>query len=114
MNESEFNEKIDATLIAIEEAVEDSGADIDFENANGILTLTCPDNSVVIINRQSAANQLWVAAKSGGFHFDFNTEENQWLRDDSEQEPLAQLLTRVVAEQSDETVDFVEALADLD
>lgn len=105
MNESEFNDQIDATLLAIEEAIDESGADLDYETANGILTLTCPNDSVVIINRQAAASQLWVAAKSGGFHFDYVVEQSQWQRD-SDQEPLAQLLARVVKEQSDEDVDF--------
>lgn len=105
MNESVFNDRIDATLLAIEEAIDESGADLDYETANGILTLTCPNDTVIIINRQAAALQLWVAAKSGGFHFDFVEEQSQWMRDD-DQEPLSVLLARVVKDQSEEEVDF--------
>jgi len=39
MNESEFNQQIDDLLMEIEDAIEESGADIDYETVAGILTL---------------------------------------------------------------------------
>lgn len=83
MNESEFNDIVDDMLVEIEDAVEDacdqSGADIDYETASGILTISFSNGSQIIINRQAPLKQIWVAAKSGGFHFDFNHETEQWL-----------------------------------
>lgn len=90
MNESEFNQRVDQTLLAIEEAIDESGADIDYENVAGILTLTFEDDSQVILNRQVAAFQLWLATRSGGYHFDWD-EEQGWRRD-SDGTPLQQLL----------------------
>jgi len=72
MDESVFHERVDDLLLAIEDAVEDSGADIDYETAGGILTLRFADGSQIIVNRQTPVRQVWVATRSGGFHFDYD------------------------------------------
>ena len=68
----------DDTLLSIEEAIDDSGADIDYDNAGGILTLEFANGSQIIINRQTPLSQIWVAAKSGGFHFDYDSDNQTW------------------------------------
>ena len=68
LNEAEFNQAAVATLAHIEQALE--AADLDFETpADGILEIELDDGSKIIINRHGVARELWVAAKSGGFHF---------------------------------------------
>ena len=83
MNESEFNDVVDDFLIQVEDAIEDAcdetGANIDYETASGILTLTFSNASQIIINRQTPLKQIWVACKQGGFHFDFDDNAKQWL-----------------------------------
>ncbi len=103
MNESEFNQAADATLMAIEEAVEalQDEHDIDFEMSSGILTLTFASGSKVIINRQIATREIWVAARSGGFHL--GRQHEDWFCNTT-QESLPDLLSRVCSEQSGETV----------
>lgn len=104
MNEAEYSEIAEQTFTAIEEAIDDSGADIDYENAGGILTLTCEDTgSQVIVSRQVAMCQIWVAAKSGGFHCDYKGQA--WVCSTTG-ESLQQLLSRVCTEQSDEAVEL--------
>lgn len=104
MQESEFNQKIDETLYAIEEAIDDAGVDIDYDTISGILTLEFNNQSKVIINRQSALNQLWLAAKSGGFHLDF-VDEGWFCK--TEDSSLNDLLNRVCSEQSGEAVNLL-------
>ena len=77
MDESEFNQHIDDTLYLIEGAIESSGQNIDYDTIAGILTLEFADESKIIINRQAALSQLWIAARSGGFHLDYI--EGQWF-----------------------------------
>ena len=105
VNESEFDQRVDDTLTQIEEAIETSGAEIDYELSGGILTLEFEDGSKVIINRQAAVGQLWVAAKSGGYHLNF-TAPLGWVTD-KEGEGLESLLSRVCSEQSEEAVSLV-------
>jgi CyaY protein len=95
MNESEFNQRVEETLLKIEEDIDASGADIDYENVSGILTLTFEDDSQIIINRQAAVKQLWVAAKSGGYHFGWDEEAGGWVRD-SDRAPLFEVLTEAM------------------
>ena len=102
MTESEFHDQVDDTLIAIEDALEDTGLDLDFDNSGGILTVTFPDRSKIIINRQTPVRQLWIAARSGGFHLDHDAD-HRWVLD-SNGEPLILLLNRLCSEQAGETV----------
>lgn len=68
MNESDFHRAVDAVLARIEAGVEaEDRLDVDLEG--GILTVTCPDDTRVIVNRQTPNREIWVAARSGGFHF---------------------------------------------
>lgn len=84
MNETEFNQLVDATLAKIEQAIDASGVDIEYETASGILTLEFEDGSKIIINRQGANQELWVAAKSGGFHYRWDGSAWRNTRDGSE------------------------------
>src|ERR1700732_2436144 len=64
-----------AWLPPLESAVEHAPhLDVDLES--GILTVTCPDSSRVIVNRQTPNREIWVAARSGGFHFTWR--EGEW------------------------------------
>lgn len=103
LSESEFNHLIDETLLAIEEAVDASGADIDYENAGGVLTLFCASGSQLILNRQTPLRQLWLAARSGGYHFDWDGAAGQW-RLEGEGRPLAALLAEMISTQCGEAV----------
>jgi len=106
MTESDFNQHIEDTLIAIEEAIEESGAEIDFETSGGVLTLSFANGSKVIVNAQTPLQQLWVAAKSGGFHFNYDATEGAWkLLNDGEE--LFARLSRVCSEQAGVPVSFV-------
>lgn len=103
MNESEFDKKATDTLLTIEQAIEESGADIDFEAAGGILTLEFANGTKIIVNKQGAARQIWVAAKSGGYHYGF--VDGQWINDQGGGE-LMRELSRFIREQSDEEVNL--------
>ncbi len=95
MDESKFNQTVDELLTAIEDAVEniidEKDTDIDVESAGGILTLSFADNSKIIINRQTPLRQIWVATRAGGFHFNFDPGNKQWLEEKTRAELFAEL-----------------------
>ncbi|RTE67360.1 iron donor protein CyaY [Amphritea opalescens] len=103
MNESEFSQKVDDTLEQIEEVLDTAETDIDFMNNGGVLTVVCENKTQVIFTRQTPVKQLWLAAKSGGFHFDFNGET--WARD-SDGALLKDVLTAILSEQAGEQFSF--------
>lgn len=111
MEESEFNQRVDDTLEAIEEALEDSDADLDWDLVGGILTIVCGDEaqnpgSQVIVNRQGPTRQIWVAARSGGYHLDYDAAGDCWRQDSLE---LFALLSQALSEQIGETVKLTPA-----
>ena len=104
MNSTEFDDIAETLMLAIEDSIYDSGVDIDCESAGGVLTLTCENNgSKIIVSRQPANHEIWVAARSGGFHLAF--KEGQWLCAVTG-ENLSELLARVCQEQAGETITF--------
>ena len=85
MDDKEFNRLADATLAQIEAALEASNADLDFElQHGGVLEIEFANASKIIVNKHGVAKEIWVAAKSGGFHF--RREADLWVdtRDSSE------------------------------
>lgn len=70
MTESEYTRLADNTLRGVEHALEAVDDDLDFELApGGILEVEFENGSKIIINKQSATQEIWVAAKSGGYHY---------------------------------------------
>ena len=100
MNETEFHASVDAVLARIERSVEDSDS-LDCDLEAGILTITCPDDSRVIVNRQTPNREIWVAARSGGFHF--RPKDGEW-RDTRSGDELFASLTRILASQAGENI----------
>ena len=113
MNEVEFDQCCDDVMLAIEEAIDLSGEDIDYETSAGVLTLTIEANgSKIIISRQPALCQIWVAAKSGGYYFNSSDSNNNdsnkgsdWICTTTE-ESLGELLQRVCSEQEGGEISF--------
>jgi CyaY protein len=105
LDESDFNDRVDALLLHIEEALDECDAEVDSETAAGILTLYFEDGSQVIVNRQTPAREVWVAARSGGFHFRYQAEDDTW-RMTTTGEPLLEALGRMASEQAGAAVDL--------
>lgn len=117
MPESVFHQRVDAILANIENAMDDVPCDIDAELNGGILTLTFENDTKVIVNRQAPLREIWVAAKSGGFHFKFDAAtltttspaaQRGW-KDTRSSEALEVLLSRVVSEQSGNVISITFA-----
>ncbi len=85
MNDSEFNTLADAVLSRIETGLDESGADLDFAMISaGVLEIEFADRSKIIVNRHGAAKEMWVAARSGGFHFRWDGQHWRDTRDGGE------------------------------
>lgn len=101
MTETEFNRQVDAVLLKIESAIDAGGSDLDYENVGGILEIECPNGSKIIINRQTPNREIWVAAKSGGFHF--RAEKERWI-DTRDGRELSHALETILFSQSGEKI----------
>lgn len=107
LTEARFHDLVDTTQQNLEDLFDDSGLDVDMENSGGVLTLRFEGGSQLIFSRQPALRQLWLAARSGGFHFDYDAESGKWMCDSTD-ELLNEMLVRIVFEQAGEKLDFDE------
>jgi CyaY protein len=89
MGESEFLAQAEATLNAIEAALDrlnDANmTDVECSRSGNVLEIEFIDNgSKIIVNSQAAMQELWVASRSGGYHY--RQKDGQWrnTRDGSE------------------------------
>ncbi|UYZ84458.1 iron donor protein CyaY [Entomomonas sp. E2T0] len=105
LEETEYHQRIDELQQQVEDKLETVDFDVDMDNANGVLTIEFENGSQIILSRQSALRQLWVAARSGGYHLDYNAELADWLVVNGN-EPFHELLQRLIKEQVGELVDF--------
>jgi len=102
MDERDFDKLAAATLERIEQSLEASAVDADYElKEGGVLEVEFPDGSKMIINRHGAAREIWVAARSGGFHFRWHDSAWRDTRDGTE---LFAALSRLVSGQSGQAV----------
>lgn len=97
MDEGEYGRLADAVMQRIEEGLDAAGGDLDYElAAGGVLEIACTDGSKIVVNRQAALREIWVAARSGGFHYRWDGAH--W-RDTRSGEELFAALERLLAEQ---------------
>jgi len=105
LTEARFHGLIDDLQQVVEDIFEDSDLDVDLENAAGVLSIRLENGSQIILSRQEPLRQLWVAARSGGFHFDFDEDTGRWVCDVSG-DSLGELLGRATLEQCGEELEF--------
>ena len=106
MLEREFNDHADAMLARIEQALENCAADVDYEiKPGGVIELefSHAGGSRIIINRHTAAREIWVAAKSGGFHYRWNG--SAWI-DTRSGEELFAAVSRLASSQAGEPIEL--------
>jgi CyaY protein len=102
MTESEFLNLAEQALSSIESSLETaaqtSDLDIECSRSGNVLQIECIDNgSKIIINSQAPMQEIWVAAKSGGFHYKYDGRIWRNTRDGSE---LFAVLSAIVSEQA--------------
>ena len=94
MNESEFLDVTDRIFSRIEDAIDDAGVDADFVSNGNVLEIEFDDGGKIVVNRHAANQELWIAAKSGGYHFAF--KDGQWLAARDGAEFFSTLKTAIV------------------
>jgi CyaY protein len=104
MDEIEFIRLAEQTLLELDRRIEASGVDADCEfRGTGVLEIEFVNGSKIVVNSQAAAREIWVAAKSGGYHF--RSDGARWVntRDGAD---LFAALSAYVSQQAGETVNL--------
>ena len=101
MTDLEFLDQAEHLLSAVEQACDrindETEADIDNQRSGGMITLTFANRSQIILNLQKPLHEVWMAAKSGGYHYRF--VEGAW-QDTKGQGEFFASLSRYASEQA--------------
>ena len=101
MTDSEFLDLAETLLKAVERSCDhindEDLADIDNQRVGAMVTLVFSNHSQIVINLQKPLHEVWLAAKSGGYHFKHNG--SGWMDTKGQGEFFASL-TRFASEQS--------------
>jgi CyaY protein len=107
MTDSEFMDQAERVLKAVEansdRINEDSSVDIDNQRTGGMVTLVFSNRSQIVINLQKPLHEIWLAAKCGGFHYQFDGAK--WMDTKGQGEFFASL-SRYASEQSGQALVF--------
>ncbi len=81
LTDAEFSRISEGILASIEATVDqwlqDDVIDIDTQRSGGLLELTLPNGSKLVLNTQPPLHELWLAARSGGYHYKY--VRGQWV-----------------------------------
>lgn len=101
LTDPEYRRLSDALLAAIEGQVDvwlqDDVVDIDAQRTGGLLELTLPDRSKLVLNTQPPLQEIWLASRRGGFHFRW--QDGAWC-DTKSGETLAAVFSREASAQA--------------
>jgi CyaY protein len=107
MTDLEYLDRAEAVLASVEASCdrinESTDADIDNQRVGGMITLVFPDRSQIIVNLQKPLQEVWLAARSGGFHYKF---DGQCWRDTKGQTEFFADLSRYASEQAGRPLSF--------
>lgn len=107
MTDSEFMDLAEELLARIENRCDrindETEADVDNQRVGGMVTLTFPNASQIIVNLQKPLHEIWMAARAGGFHYKF---DGKWWLDTKGNGEFFANLTRYASEQSGQPLDF--------
>jgi CyaY protein len=106
-SESEFVAVTDRVLAAIgasmDAAIDSSDADLDWSLNDGVLSIDCGAGGKLVVNRHVPNREIWVAARSGGFHF--HHDAGSW-RDTRSGQELGAALSELLRLQADVAIAF--------
>ncbi len=107
MTDPEFMDQAEILLKAVEASCDrindDSAVDIDNQRVGSMVTLVFGNHSQIVINLQKPLHEIWLAARSGGYHYRFDRQ--QWL-DTKGQGEFFECLSRFASQQSGSPLRF--------
>lgn len=98
MDEREFQKRADECLQRVGRWLEGFDPDeLDYATSDGVVTLSFADGKRFVLNRQSAAGQMWLAAGARAWHYRWDAARGAWL-DDKDGHELLERLGSTVSE----------------
>jgi len=110
MTDLEFMDRAEQLLLAVEQGCDrindETDCDLDSQRTGGMVTLTFRSGSQIIVNLQKPLHEVWMAARSGGYHYRF--DGTRWVDTKTGSEFFADL-GRSASEQAGQPLHFAAA-----
>ena len=107
LSDAEYHAKASAVLASVEARIDawlqDDVVDIDTQRTGGLLELSFPNGSKIVLNTQPPLHELWLAARAGGFHYKYVA--GAW-RDTRDGRELFEALSACASEQAAKPLRF--------
>ena len=72
MTETEYLQQTQMLFNAVMTHIEDNYPDLDAQSQGAIVEIENQDGQKIIINQQAPMQEVWLASRSGGYHFKWN------------------------------------------
>jgi CyaY protein len=106
LTDTEYRAKTGIVLARVEATIDrwlqDDVIDIDTQRTGGLLELAFPDGSKIVLNTQPPLQELWMAARRGGYHY--HHVDGRWI--DREGSEFFEALSACVSEQAGRPLRF--------
>ena len=82
MDRQEYLRLADECIERVVRALEPIDADeVDYSATDGVVTMEFADRTRYVLNRQTAASQMWFAAGARAWHYDWDEKKRTWVDD---------------------------------
>ena len=109
MTDLEFMDRAEKLLLAVERSCDHindtTDADVDAQRSGGMVTLSFPNRSQIVVNLQKPLQEVWMAARSGGYHYRF--QDGRW-QDTKGAGEFFECLSRDASQQAGVSLKFSE------
>ena len=72
MTETEYLQQTQMLFNTVMAHIEDNYPDLDAQSQSAIVEIENQDGQKIIINQQAPMQEVWLASRSGGYHFKWN------------------------------------------
>ncbi|MBH9552425.1 iron donor protein CyaY [Inhella gelatinilytica] len=110
MQDADYHQRAETLLRRLEAQadawLQEDDLDVDASRNGGVLELTLPNRTKLVVNKQPPLSEVWLAAQAGGFHFRWR--DDQW-RDTKSGERFEQVFLEHMSRQAGRALQFTVA-----
>jgi CyaY protein len=107
LTDAEYHALTQSVLASVEATIDqwlqDDVVDIDASRTGGLLELSFPNGSKLVLNTQPPLHEIWLAARSGGYHYKYS--QGHW-RDTRDGRDFFEALSGCASEQAGQPLRF--------